>query len=799
MKYLWILGIIVCLSACDKGEQKWEINPEELIENAEWIASAEIIPDIDSLLYGDIQAPLFRKTFQLKKEVARANLAITAAGYYTVWINGKKVSDHELSPAWTDYAKRVYYRQFDVSDLLLPGENVVAVELGNGWYNPLPLRMWGHKNLREHLSIGRPCFIALLEYTVGLKTHHVASDSSWNWMPGPVTRNNVYLGEWHNENLNPIGWMQPEFDDLGWPTVLVSTGPGGDLFKADFPPIRKTATLEPQDIWQTGEGKLIIDFGQNTAGKIVYQGPTTKQDTLIFRYGERIWEDSTLNPMTAVCGQIKRPGAGGPGAPDIADQMDVFIPAGSSSEFEPRYTYHGFRYLEISGLNDINPEQLYPRVKAYRMGSDVADIGTIQASQKWIEDIENVVKWTISSNIFSVPSDCPAREKFGYGGDIIQNAEAFLYNYDMKSFFEKFIFDWKDAMRDDRFVDTAPYVGINYCGISWEGSFLLLQDWLYRFYGDLDLVRYWFDFNLEWMSKVERLTGDDLVRKGLSDHESLLPVPVEVTGTGHYLQCLNIMSRFAELLDRQELQTTYNEKADQVQQMMVDSLWNQPIYEMKNPQTWLSCLLFHNVLSPTEAEYAVTQLIEDLKSREFQLTTGIFGTPYLLEVLSRYGYAQDAYTMISRENFPGWRHMLNNGATTLWETWEESDNVFSQNHPMFAAVSTWIHRWLGGIDPVSGGFDSCELHPAPVDGVDDFKVSRQLPSGELSLKWERVDGKIEFVVQVPEVVAKWKPQLLTQGQLLSIRNTDEVGAITVSNEGYHEFAGPGRFIIVYSE
>lgn len=792
-----VIILITALFGCSSVETESIFNSDPLT-NANWISGVDPIPESDSLLYLDHPAPLLRKEFKLKKKPSRAELWITAAGYYTVWVNGNRVGDLELAPAWTDYSKRIYYRKLDVAKYLNKGKNVIGIELGNGWYNPLPLKMWGNRNLRKNLAIGKPTVLANLTIDAnGNSPMVISTDQSWKHSQSSVTRNNIYLGEYHDLRNDPKGWNNIGFDDSNWNNVELSEAPGGELVLGDFPPIKKTATIKPQKIWQNGPGRWTVDFGQNMAGWIKYQGPTSAGDSIKFRFGELIWTDSTVNTMTAVCGQIKRAGVGGPGAPAIAEQVDVFIPTEDSESFEPRYTFHGFRYVEITmnpatSITSIDQDDLI----AYRVGSNINKIGNVESSLDWMNDIQEMVEWTFTSNIFSVISDCPAREKFGYGGDLNATAETWLYNYDMKAIFVKFMRDWKDAMKDGKFVDTAPSVGIEYCGVAWESSFMMIQDWLFKFYGDVELVREWYSYNKQWMQKTVDIIGIDLARNGLSDHESLLRVPVELIGTATYYQSLRVMQKFAAVLGNTADVTQFKSYADQIQVIMRDSLWYSPIKEMKNKQTWISTLLYHKILPPTEHEKALNILLSDLSSRGNQLTTGIFGTAWLLDVLSSHGQVQLAFDMVARKEFPGWRHMLDNGATTLWETWKQSDNTFSQNHPMFGVVSAWFHKWIGGIDPVDGGFSRIMVHPAPVNGLNEFSVTRNVSGNEISVSWKRSGDKIVFDLHVPDnTQVVWSPQLLSPNELETIMGPD--GTLSTSDKPQIIFNDPGNFKITY--
>ncbi|NLP09539.1 family 78 glycoside hydrolase catalytic domain, partial [bacterium] len=293
---------------------------------ASWISDGKPSETCDSLHYLEDPAPQFRKEFMLEKDaVQSARLYITAAGYYTVTLNGNRIGDSFLDPAWTNYDKRIYYSEHDITSLLTQEKNCLGVVVGNGFYNPLPLRMWGTRNLREVLPVGRPAFIAqlIVIYRDG-RQRIVPTDTTWNYAYGPILRNNVYLGMLYDARKELGSWDQPGFDDSGWQPALIVQGPSGRLQKAFFPPIKITDRITPLSVSEPRPGVYLVDMGTNFAGVCSMRLMGRPGDSVMLRYGERIYEDGQLNPMTAVCGQIKRKGQGGPGAPDVAWQTDMY-------------------------------------------------------------------------------------------------------------------------------------------------------------------------------------------------------------------------------------------------------------------------------------------------------------------------------------------------------------------------------------------------------------------------------------------------------------------------------------------
>ncbi len=745
-----VLSIII-LAACTSTNQD-NNSLEQFPVEAQWIGDAAKQASSDSLMYLDDPAPLFRKEFKIGKKVNTAKLYISAAGYYRATINGNRVGDHFLDPAWTNYSKRIYFSEYDITSSITEGENCIGVTLGNGFYNPLPLKMWGGRNIREELPTGRPVFIAalVLEYDNG-EREMVVSDDSWNYEYGPMLKNNVYLGEVYDAEREINGWDLPGYQDNNWQKAIVKESPGGKLQKLFFPPIQLTEKIRPIEVYEQEEGLYIVDMGVNFTGSYSIKLKGNKGDTVSFRFGERVYDDGALNPMTTVCGQIKRAGVGGPGAPAIAWQIDKYI-FGENGEasYSPEFTFHTYRYMEISGLTE---KPLPSDITGYFIHTNVPKNGEFTSSSDLLNSIQDAVERTFMANLISVQSDCPAREKFGYGGDLNATNEAFIYNYDMSGIYRKTVYDWVDAIRDSTFVDTAPFVGIKYCGLSWESAYLITQYFLYLYYGDIELVRELYDFNKKWMEKAAMLHPDGIVDKGLSDHESMKPVPVQLTGTAHYMQCAQIMQEFAAVMGDKENEEKYKTLAAKLKDIVKTKYWDNPVEGKINRQTLFATLLYHGIIPEEDipaAKDSLSKAVENGIAGHF--ITGIFGTKYVLETMSEFVSVQDVFDIVNSTEFPGWGHMIDNGATTIWETWKESDNTFSNCHPMFGTVTEWFYRWIGGIRPLDDhpGFEEFILAPNTPDGLDHAHCSYKTPYGEIVSNWKKDGDSIVFEITVPE-------------------------------------------------
>jgi alpha-L-rhamnosidase len=744
---IYILALGSCHSAPEQTASSLGVN-----DDAYWVEDGIALPESDSMFYLDQPSPLFRKEFKTDKAIKSALLSITAAGYFKASINGNGIEENVLDPAWTDFSKRIYYSEYDVTSLLQDGDNCIGVVLGNGFYNPLPLRKWGKRNLREDLKVGKPVFMAKLRlnYKNGA-SEEIVSDNSWKYALGPIIKNSVYIGLAYNANQETEGWDKPGFDDKEWQAATIGNPPGGKLVKAFFPPVKICQEITPVDIYSPEKGVWIVDMGVNFTGTYKIKLSGNVGDIIVFRFGERIYEDGNLNPMTTVVGQIKRRGVGGPGAPDTAWQTDSYIIGHKKNQwFSPDFTYHTYRYMEIKGLKE-KPNM--NDVRGLFMHTNVNE-NNFSSSSELLNSIQDASKRTFLSNLVSVQSDCPAREKFGYGGDLNATSEAFIYNFDMQSFYRKTIYDWVDAMKDSGFVDTAPFTGIEYCGISWESAYLITQYYLYLYYNDTTIINELYALNNKWMDKVAMIHPEGIIDKGLSDHESLEPVPVQLTGTCHYLQCARIMKTFAGVMGKEADVKKYEALANKLKNQIRAEFWYKTYKGKINRQTLFSSLLYHKIIPEDEIPAAMDSLLKAIKNGPSEhFNTGIFGTKYVLETLAKNVAPNAVFDIVNSKAYPGWGFMIDRGATTIWETWKESDNVYSNNHPMFGTVSEWFYSCLAGIqaDPDHPGFKEFFLRPATPEGLESVNCTYHSPFGAIVSNWKKISSEsYTYEIGVPK-------------------------------------------------
>lgn len=733
-------------------------------QGARWIDDGKPLPTRDEDFYQPDSAPLLRHEFTLSKPVVRARLHLAGLGFCLPSLNGKRLDDPVLDPPWTAFDKRILFRTHDVTGQLAEGANCLGLTLGNGWYNPLPLRMWGQRNIRDSLATGRPRVIGLLvvEHPDGTRTS-ITTGPGWTTETGPTVRNSIFLGEQHDARLALPGWDRAGFDASTWKFVRVAEAPL-EILKPllAMPPVRAMKMLPAVAVTTPAADVHIVDFGKNITGvpELDLELPAGTRITL--RFGEILNKDGTLNPLTSVCGQIKgkrknaegqEVSVGGPGAPTVAWQQDIYIARGGGLEtYRPDFTFHGFRFMEITGL----PEKPAPAsFRAIPLHSDLPDAGAFSCSNELFNSIQEITRRTFLNNVVSVQSDCPHRERFGYGGDIVATSEAFLMNFDMAGFYAKTVRDWADGARPDgNFTDTAPFVGIQYCGVGWAMVHPLLLEQLYQHYGDKPLIEEQLPAAIRWFDGEAARRENGLVVKGLGDHEALKRIAGPVMTTPMFIDTARRMARLSRIVGKESDAARFEEMAGESTTAWAKSFLDPATGKVGGgSQSELACALGFGAVPEAAQKAVFEQLVKDLTAPADgpSLTTGIYGTRILLEELSKRGRHDLAYALADRKTFPSWGWMLENGATTLWETWKESDSTFTHNHPMFGSISAWFFRWLGGIQAADDavGFDRILIRPQLVPGLEWVKSSHRSIRGPIESNWSVKDAATEFEIVIP--------------------------------------------------
>ena len=676
-------GVVAFASFEDLANAPWIGDGRPVREGADW--------------YKDDPAPEFRAEFVLPKGAIKGRgkggvkLTCACPGYLNIRINGHKIlsllADDTVFPLWSPFDKTIYAEPFDVDwrdCKAWPRTNTISVTLGNGWYNMPPLRFWGSICFRDSLAHGRPCFKLAID--------GVDEPLKWSWRETDIVQNSIQMGA-------VVDRTHPA--DANWKPAAEVKGPSGRIVPRLAPRVTvdRGAAIARSAKWLHEGEVAVVDFGVNVTGCPIFCFPgTVRGQRIEIVYGERLNTDGSVNVMTQAAGQIKK-GNGGPGAPTLACQRDALVCRGAKRErFEPPFSWHVGRYAEIRGIRAL-PTMAVVRCLRSQV-SDAEPGRSFKSDNADLVRIHEMCRRTFLDNIVGVQSDCPGRERLGYGGDIVATCEAMMLNFDMKEFYLKTLQDFADEAADDGWItETAPYVGIGDRGfggskrsgpISWTVVVPVLMDGIIRHYPDAkDRALAYYPVCTRYVALVDAANPSGIVPKCIGDHEALKRAPDEVTATAHWHEFVRLTAKFAALLGKSDEQAKYEALADKIAKAFQAKYVKDGVVA-NGTQSAQSIALYLGLVPPNQVSAAEARLVKAIEEKGFAPSTGIFSTRYMLMYLSEHGRRDVAEKIVLHKGFPGWLHMLERGATTLWETWKESDDVYSNCHPMFGSVDEWI-------------------------------------------------------------------------------------------------------------
>ena len=715
--------------------------------SAAWIAgSYEMPPEVEyGKFFADAPAPVLRREFALAGEVEKGTWSIAAAGLVDAYVNGERVTPTAI-PGWTDFASRVLVYDYDVTRFLKRGENVLELRLGNGWYNLLPMKMWGRYNLRENLAQGTPCVHATLDVATKGGVTKVETDGRWQSADGPILRNSIYIGERADARRMPSGWRPARVVD----------GPKGVLTPAGtMPKVVVYRRWKAKKVTEPKPGLFVADFGENFAGnlRMVFRNVRSGQE-ISMRYGELLNADGTVNVMTTVAGQQKNAAIDPPG---IACQSDSLVCSDAAElVYEPRFTFHTFRYAEFHGI-ERKPDAEDFEALAY--SADVADSSSFVCSDARLNEMREMCRRTFRANLQGVQSDCPARERFGYGGDLAATAESFILNYDMHGFYRKVLRDRCDSAARNGGVPTSvspsafPKSTIKSVKMGWVVDIPIVVDLLVRYYGDTDVVGEVYPTLKRFLDLREKSFSPEDTPKCIGDHEAIDKADQQTTAMCHYHQFLKLAAKFARRLGETSDAARYDATAARLEAIFAERARYVPArgFVGNGRQGEEVFAIYHGMLPQVDLDAAYKLLRYDVVAHDNALSTGMFGPQYLLDVLTERGDAELAGKVVMHEGFPGWLNMLDHGATTLWESWIGSDDIYSHCHPMFGSVAGWMMKGIVGIKVCEDavGCDKVRIEPHAVPGVSSASGWLDTPRGRISVSWRLEDGKMVVEKDVP--------------------------------------------------
>lgn len=712
-------------------------------------------------MYGALPATYARKTFSLPKPVKKATLYVTAKGLYEFRINGQQLGNQRLAPEWTDYHKRISYQTYDITPWVQTGENAAAATLAEGWYAG---ELWAS----GRFTYGKyPELLAQIEVEFADGTRQVIpTDASWKTTTqGPVTAAGIYRGEMYDARLELSGWDRPGFDDSRWTPAGAFMPNSLRLISLRNEPIRVEQEIRPQSITEPKPGVYVIDFGQNLVGCCHFKLKGKAGKTVTFRHAEAVYDDGTLYTISI----------------RLAPQIDQYTPARDGEfEYEPTFTYHGFRYAEVSGVEEA---PTLDDVVARVFHSSAPFTGTFACSNDSLNQLMSNILWTQRSNLMSTPNDCPQRdERMGWMGDIQAFGQTAIFNMDLAAFITKFAQDMRDGQADDgRFPDYAPHPGgandFRKGAPAWGDCGVMLPWTAYINYADRRLLEEQFAAAKAWVDYIARNNPDLIWRNGrnsdysdwMNGDEIITPgwprkgaeVPKEVFATAFFARSTQIVARMAEEIGYPLEADRYRQLAEAIKKAFNQAFVEPDGHILGDTQAGYAIALNFDLLPEELRAKAAALMVDNIQNKyQGRLSTGIQTSHRMMMELVREGYADVAWQLMTSRAFPSWLYMVDNGATTIWERWDgyvkgrgfyQESNTNSMNHWAFGSVGEWMWRYIAGLNPDEAhpGWEHFFITPIPGGNVTWAKADYESIRGKISSHWKIEKGKFRLDVEIP--------------------------------------------------
>ena len=714
----------------------------ELFENSKWIGAGGAVGRTSPVK----PAPYFRKTFVLDALPEKAEVFFCGLGYSELYLNGEKVDDGVLQPVVTQYDVRSRYLRYDITGKLRKGENVFGVILGNGWYNCSTENTWTFERAswRDY-----PKMILELDCD-GVAT--VISDSSWKCScgNGPIRFDALREGEIYDARLEMPGWNIAGYDDSVWNNSAIVPGPGGILTEQTMPACKVLKRLPTVKVFPGPRDAVVYDVGQIITGwaNVKVQGESGAR--VKFIYSELMDNyDANIDRKDLV-----------PYVFSDRFQTDEYILKGDGiEEWEPRFVYHGFRYIqvEISGKAEIQ------EITGCVVHTAFEFLTEFESSDPVLNKLHENTHWSFIDNFTGIPTDCPHREKNGWTGDALLAAEMGLFHYDLESSYH----DWLQTMGDSQrpsgqFAGIVPTSGWGFnwgSGPAWDSAFLLIPWYVYVYTGKKRILEENYSRMKQYMKYLSTMATDHILSFGLGDW---CPVDVRrmtnirITSTAYYYGDAVMMKKTAALLGKSDDAAAFDRLAESIKKAFQTAFCRgNGLYgcsdtpEREDDVTALATALYWGLCPESEAAMTAKRLNDLFVAGNYKADFGILGSKFILRALADYGYGETAYRILMQPAYPGWVNWINLGATTLWEQWR---GFSSHCHIMYGDIAAWMIQYLGGIvpDETAPGFSALTIRPFAPQGLNSLRVSSKLASGKVTVDWKKENSKFQLALTIPK-------------------------------------------------
>ncbi len=722
----------------------WEMSLLTDDWKAMWIRHPEFLDTLPEAK----PAPYFRKNFKVEKPITKARAYVTGLGYFKMFVNGDKVSDHVLDPVKTRYDRVVKYLVFDITDQLREGDNAVGMILGTGWYNHFAKAAWQFDKAPWR---SYPELICQLELTYQDGSKQViVSDKSWKASQGPIRFDGIRNGEYYDARKEMPGWSQPFFEDENWQHAVEVDGPQGTLKAQQLPAIKEMKEVKPISVTEVEPGVYLFDLGQNISGysRLKVAGPAGTEITL--KHGERLYPDSTVEQKQIL--RFLKTGEA---------QTDKYILKGKGVEtWNPNFVYHGYQYVEVTGLPVKPTLETLTGVVIY---TSFKSSGQFACSNPLFNRIQEITRWSYIGNYHGIPTDCPHREKIGWTGDGHLVAEAGLYNYNTLTSYIKWLDDHVDEQRPNgNLPGVIPTSGWGYehgkeestrhlgYGPSWEGSLVLIPWYMYVYTGDATIINRYYQPIKKYIDYLDRNSNNYLLNFGINDHKAYYTkTDGDIIASAYFYYLTDLFVKMAEISNQLKDVEKYSALAEKVKNEFQKKYYDKKAKLVGNTgQTMLSSSIYMNLIPEKDKKALLNNLLEKIDSANYHFDAGVGGVKALYEALSSNNQEEVIYQMVNKTDFPSYGYWIEQGANTLWQDW---DGSMSLNHIMFGSVSEWFFQSLAGInpDPQQPGFKNVIVRPAFVADLDWARGEYESMYGTIKSGWERKGSQVILNLVIP--------------------------------------------------
>jgi alpha-L-rhamnosidase len=687
--------------------------------------------------------PYLRKTFAVDKTVTSARLYATALGIYELRLNGKRVGDYFLAPEWTDYNQRLRYQEYDVTPLLAAGQNVLGAQVANGWYS-------GHIGNGGFQYWGKsPALFAQLELTYADgSTARIVTDATWKMGASPLLATDFMLGEEYDARQEVAGWDRPGFNDSAWLPVQERAEKPRALDGQVMEPVRQVAEVAAKSLTEPKPGKWTFDLGQNLVGVVRLKVSAPAGTRLTLRHAEMLNPDGTLYTANLR------------GAPSI----DTYVCKGGGVEvWQPKFTFHGFRYVELTGLAAKPP---LAAVTGVVIASDLTPTGKFICSDPQVNQLQSNILWGQRGNYLSVPTDCPQRdERLGWMGDAQVFVRTAAYNADIAAFYTKWLVDVTDSQEaDGRFADVSPFAGPSKGTPAWGDAGVICPWTIYQTYGDLRLLERQYPSMVKWV-EFTKSQSPNLIRSGNrgNDYGDWLSIGAitdkELIGTAYFAYSTRLVAKAAAALGKTADAAAHEALFQDIRKAFI-AKYVSPDGRVKGDTQCALLMALKFDLLPDELRAKAADWLEaDITAKGDHLSTGFVGVSYLLPELTKAGKLDTAYRLLLQDSFPSWLFSVKMGATTIWERWDgwtpdkgfQDPGMNSFNHYSLGSCGEWLYETVAGIgcDPATPGFKRIVIRPQPGTKLTSAAAQYQSLHGLISSSWTTGNGRFSLTVGIP--------------------------------------------------